>query len=600
MRFPSISVYTEIEYKIRYFNISYILSLFKKYENSQTINFIDCDNIYEVTSETYYKKQRLYSKGNNIKLSISDELPINKFPLKEGIIRAKNRFSMKMFDTWRMDLTFIYTTTDKFKNIKNNKEIKKLFSYKKPYDIPFTSELEFEYVGNNDYLDEDDIEKVYDKIKNILLHNKYDKIIYRIAEQCKKDPDEYIGTGLKKLINQVYSMDYRYYHQIYKNIEDYYITQKYDGVRSLIMVDHIEDEYYAIGSELSRLSLFDLGYKEKRGGGKYNDTILDCEYYNDIYYAFDILVYKGEKLIDKDYSYRLKMLQQVVDNMHCMRLIQKQMWKLDKDWSATIQDVLRLNKTGDKDTDGIIFTPNKTYYDVSYKWKPAHDTTIDFFYDGKYLYNGIDPRYKKLFYGEIANKYSKVRFDPTLRNMKHIDYYKSDVKENNIIELSWENNDWHMYRVRDDRKIEVEKGNYFGNDVKIADLNWQLIHWNVSENMLTNYKHYRKPYIDGRKLRQYMHDIKGYNHIIDYGEYMPHLNKIVESGVTKIDIISKDPMRCIDIITQKYGYPLLKTKKENIQIYFYTNENYLPEKTKKTKLIAINPSEEQNRLIKLL
>jgi hypothetical protein len=167
--------------------------------------------------------------------------------------------------------------------------------------------------------------------------------------------------------------------------------------------------------------------------------------------------------------------------------------------------------------DGLIFVqPGVTYSDTkSYKWKPETENTIDFlsmlvpdqFYSrypsahkpGKYLYVlfvGASPTqirglglHRFEFYDQIFPPSSNIgqgqnipmHFTSPLFNPNiHYFYYGDKTIHNRIIELApaWSIVDrikrlgWRFIKIREDRQLYLESGEYYGNNITVAGSNF--------------------------------------------------------------------------------------------------------------------------------
>lgn len=169
------------------------------------------------------------------------------------------------------------------------------------------------------------------------------------------------------------------------------------------------------------------------------------------------------------------------------------------------------------EVDGLIFTPkNEHYRDMkSWKWKPLDVMSIDFLvkavpsnligvkpYINKpghtmmFLFSGISKLlyeklrltpisgYNNLFPHQNMYKYFPIQFSPSDDTFAYIYYHPDDSKLskedvlNNVcefrrVDLKSDSPKWDMMRIRTDRKMELDRGNYFGNDFYVAEYTWQ-------------------------------------------------------------------------------------------------------------------------------
>ena len=161
-----------------------------------------------------------------------------------------------------------------------------------------------------------------------------------------------------------------------------------------------------------------------------------------------------------------------------------------------IEDEKYLNNIMNIDvpTDGLVLT-NKVqelgYHKTeSWKWKPKKYSTIDLLIkispsfsktkNGNYIYNlmvGYSDN-RKDNTGHIIKKYIPILFrprdNPLVYNFTSKNNKYSTINLNNKIgEFYWSGKKWKLLKLRTDRDIDFQKGNYFGNDFRTAELTWQ-------------------------------------------------------------------------------------------------------------------------------
>ena len=102
----------------------------------------------------------------------------------------------------------------------------------------------------------------------------------------------------------------------------------------------------------------------------------------------------------------------------------------------------------------------------------------------------------------INRNYIPIKFTPTyvplsIISEEKINKFKMKSLKNTsltkIVELIWNKDKWKLLKIRDDRQIDVNTGNYFGNDHRIAEITWHSIFWPLKLEHLLNSK---KKYID--------------------------------------------------------------------------------------------------------
>ncbi len=157
-----------------------------------------------------------------------------------------------------------------------------------------------------------------------------------------------------------------------KNIQ-YYTPYMLDGLRKLLL---ISAQNYLVSSKLE-FKPFTL----PKTSSMYKDTLLDGEYKDNKFFAFDILFYKGNDLRSKTLKERLDFLNNVISTIKSKKVILKEyilplqgicdnFFNLTKKYSKEME-------TGE--VDGVIFTPDSGYTEFPVlKWKPLHLLSIDF------------------------------------------------------------------------------------------------------------------------------------------------------------------------------------------------------------------------------
>lgn len=156
---------------------------------------------------------------------------------------------------------------------------------------------------------------------------------------------------------------------------NYFITHKLDGKRHLYFISNFK--HYLVNS----LSKFEP-IVETPVNHVNKNTILDGELYKGVYYAFDILFYRGVDLRNINLAERLSYLYltvytennpklQVKDHIGPFNRNQlcEEFYKYKSKYSTDLKNGV---------VDGIILSPNSDYYKKVLKWKPGYLLTIDF------------------------------------------------------------------------------------------------------------------------------------------------------------------------------------------------------------------------------
>ena len=227
------------------------------------------------------------------------------------------------------------------------------------------------------------------------------------------------------------------------------------------------------------------------------------------FHVFDILYYQDANntwnLYQCPFTLRLQFLQTHIKQWSHPNLIVKlKQFKLlnNKKLGSAINYYVNNNNNYKKD--GLIFTSGLESYQNTkyYKWKPISHMSIDFLAKkcpSELL--GIAPYKRKankilyfLFVGIRQNEYFALNMKKILRynlmfNVNRKDYFPVqfspsnmeyaylfwsdlDTLDNEIVELTWHNNNWDLLRIRTDRKQDYLNEQYFGNNFKVAELIW--------------------------------------------------------------------------------------------------------------------------------
>jgi hypothetical protein len=266
-------------------------------------------------------------------------------------------------------------------------------------------------------------------------------------------------------------------------------------------------------------------------------TSLDCELLlvNGVYklFVFDVITFKGERLSSKPFMERFNVMQEAVDyanqiinsnNINSVECRMKDFVHLNENWVDEMKEFY--NKKRDYEIDGMIFTPNddKDYLSmVGFKWKPAEHSTIDFYIKkvsdnilntspdlfnftkkekdnkelNKYvLFSGINRRDLNKFNMSLLPNYELItgisfnsKENVNYNNLIPIQFSTSDSPKNYVFshtnneidgkigEFGWDsvNKKWILKRIRTDRDVELERGEYYGNYYKVAESIWYSI-----------------------------------------------------------------------------------------------------------------------------
>lgn len=504
----------------------------------QSINFIspgiDFTRICKLLFVNGKKKQSIFMSKSLLgktpiiggiipyKLTVSSEKNIEKFNMDlSKFARIKLRFSVcpVEIEGWRVDFTLVRIVNNIKLDIKKDKtnmlfEIDaQNFVNDAPWDYANTLELEVEHISKNKDMKSGELDAVLEYIfsmvdvrhKNIV---EYQKKIYQTASYIvdKRQLELFRQKkGIRDLYNRVWELNRAsYYRDVYPNIRKYFLLHKADGIRSILIIE---------GNKLFSLDGLLTTFELKSSHDK--PTIIDSEFVNGKFYAFDVIVFNGENVSKKPSSQRIAYIPKIV-GMAEGHVAPKKIQPLSDNYRSEITEMYESSKNLPYGVDGLIFTPlDDTYANMkSWKWKPLEHMSIDFLvkkppdkllgispYETRpdhtilFLFCGISKilydklrltpvsGYKKMFPHQNMYRNFPIQFSPSDEPFAYIYYHPNDSElkiENitdNVCEFRRIDLDvmpkWDIMKIRTDRKTELDRGNYFGNGFYIAEYTWQ-------------------------------------------------------------------------------------------------------------------------------
>lgn len=452
-------------------------------------------------SEINGRKRLLQNKRFKIneceyKVSLSLE---DKYMVKStaaDIVRIKFRKSKIITVSnyqWSLDLTCVYSTTDVMK-LKEIKE--KVFGAENILDFPdIAYEIELELKNGNTQFSLNDLNTGV-KLLLSTINPNYENT-RQLAEElglicAQMGIDQTDSPTIKKIFPKVVSITRNEYSKIYPPV-GYYITDKLDGKRAILSIHHGKGCIIT-----DKITEIDDTFDQKW-------TILDGEYYNGEFYAFDAIIINDEQLFDEKFSTRIDKLQQY-KNKHVKV---KKYTFITATVPSELEKEITQARISDEKTDGYIITKDGDGYmdTLNYKYKDLEHNTIDFLaklapeksdipgFTLYYLFVGITRRmfnnlklrycinYQLIFDIRTFGEYFPIQFSSC--NMPYAYKYYRDNKlepldiDGKVVELLCVENcgsmstdkivKWKEIGIREDRKNET---NYYGNDYRIAELTW--------------------------------------------------------------------------------------------------------------------------------
>lgn len=617
------------------------------------MNQLQTTNIREIYFENGVSTKRMYNSktpllipyhdSNQFGLSYIVSLSLEKSNIMKfitdetAIIRIKNRvsfFIVKDNLEWRIDMSIIrqilgsnIVSLDKIVNqmFKTNNvtvdNLLNVFNEDKTSQKIYKYEIEAELI-NNDQVKSIDIINIAKMILFIADPNYLSEItlqskIFDIAKYIIKASgflQQFQNKlGLKQLLPKVQALTRYDYRNIYP-LQNYYITDKADGIRAVGMCEGTKG---FIVSDVLRT--YDTNIELAV-------TIVDAELVNETLYIFDAIIVDGLDISQLGFEQRLLMLDKAAIELQKVGInaeVKPYVHVSDTELENHIKSIYFRKRP--YEIDGIIFVkPGDSFISTkSYKWKKIEDNTIDFLvkkapkniigqkpylvkenYTIYFLFVGISHDlfnalglHRCVGYNDIFDDakltvggiYFPIQFSPSNAPLAYI-YYHPDSSildiENNIVEFRCIKNcsanegpliEWQPIRIRKDRQKDLESKTYYGNDYKIAEITWinymdpfPLEHlWlNVSSDDYfaankTGMYHAQTSvlsFLKNERIMSYSH----YNWIIDIGSGKGQdLGRYFNAKIKNLIAIDNDKASLSELVRRKFTFAQDKTKKHN-------------------------------------
>lgn len=634
---------------------------------SQTINFIQTEQNQMFVKQLHFKngiqikeKRKFYVKksllkpvyliSNEInqpayKLSISNESykeeDVNNFDIIRFRLRYTIEFVKPELKNWKLELTLVKECKNiplsQIKMIRDRlfKQNIDCNNFLDAVDWKYSDriELEMEYIGL-DAIQLSDIKSLDELWKPLQSHNKtYSECINQIAQIIKPNIIDKFKSGyfgLKQLGTNPVELTKKYFHSnILPNINDFILTEKIDGTRSMIIIYpklglcHIINKTYKYIQipivKNEKINLIILDAEEYKNNETKNSLI------EEVYYVFDCIWYDKDvfnlpfssmgldktNMNFKSTSDRLNYIKKAVDKYDFLKLkhfihlntseFPRQIKQLQTDLDISNND----SSKNIPATDGFIFISKYDNYNdtKNYKWKPIEKMTIDFVVkkcpssmlgiypyitkDKKTLYilfSGIrSNEYKKLgiqkfksydnMFKQVHYKdtYFPIQFSPSSDPYAYLFWSDNHDLDNNIVELSRADNEWKLFKIRNDRKIDMDRKTYYGNYFKYAEYIWMNYSNPLTMEYLCNptsnineyfqnddnnlYKYTRKfnNFVKNALIQMYAENNS--NWVIDLAcGKAQDLFKYTDCGIKNILMIDIDISALTEVIHRKYTY----------------------------------------------
>lgn len=302
--------------------------------------------------------------------------------------------------------------------------------------------FDFTIVNNKEYIVE--IEILLDKITNI---NDFEKKYKNLNKKLKP----IIEILTNDIINNIkppqpHTMNYSDLFVI--NSNKYSVTDKADGVRSFLKINNnISNLINPKTNEIIKKCL------------KCNlkNTLLDGEYVNNRFYAFDLMFYDGKDYRNENLIKRLEILKQNIRKIQVGLIIKAKTFYFGDIFNNSKKIINKIRD--DYKIDGLIFTPIEQSYECKelpiFKWKKRH--TIDV----RVKYNTME-NFTYFIYGKkygYINKWKSEYFERDLKNPNNrIKKMKRLFNNENYRNLKNKNVHFGKYKLpRDSKNFLGEK-----------------------------------------------------------------------------------------------------------------------------------------------
>jgi hypothetical protein len=517
---------------------------------------------------------------------------------KYDIIRFRYRFSIKV-DQYKVELTFIKNS--KTENIDAIKTIRDQifvpFAFTKEWFDAMTQmcivELEWEY---------DAIQKweVVQKHIDLVFGTPVSQFVslntvYRCLQTTVSNPT------LKKILPAAVELNKRQYvEEVAPFIDNFFVTEKADGIRVLLFIDldadvpihYYDNEFHEVKSNINITDMSSCRHR----------YIFEAEMIGEHFYVYDAILTKNKMIADRPLWKRLNRIQNCTILDQFDNISVKKFHRLGKDYSDVIRKVYAADY--EYNIDGLIFSSADHPYRQTkfYKWKPMEHTTIDFvamkcpsFLHGiapyhvkpdktlyllfvgvqKHMFQKLNMKKLKYYdqlFPYIRHDYFPIQFSPSDKPNAYIWYHSDPNLHHKIVELTFDKDlVGHLKRVREDRAKDLANAEYFGNNFRIAEIIWRnfvnplTLDYICSdmEEMKTDF-YFRSSsdlYLGIRKFnnsvkRQIIQsfNLRGCN-VIDLGcGRGQDIHKLISADVRNVLMIDSVQMNLCELIYRKYSY----------------------------------------------
>lgn len=307
---------------------------------------------------------------------------------------------------------------------------------------------------------------------------EYQEAIYSLAKDIFRDATIIAQfkrqSGFKRLgANTIELSRPIYFKQVLPFIDSFYMTDKMDGTRAMLMIDEVYrrsgHRRIYLGTDIKAVSdqIYTIASFKKPSNSKTieaDHTVLDVEMMidskgNRAFHCFDVIAFESKRLSNSPFKDRISKFKSVQTLMEKYEL-------------GTVKEFVKLTKEGFSNEikafyekqrkyhiDGLIFTPSGMYYKdaaklkknkyervfntdysstMSFKWKPLDQLTIDFYLmahpnkkNSYVLCSGVDLKTfdqlqlqffdgYKAPHSSNSHKYFPIQFEPYDGDFDHV------------------------------------------------------------------------------------------------------------------------------------------------------------------------------------
>lgn len=420
--------------------------------------------------------------------------------------------------------------------------------------------------------------------------------------------DYQILVGSKKFIGS--KAESLRYNKINFNTE-YAVSDKLDGERKLL---YFRKSRIIVLNYNNFLWVLNKEPLKEEFVTKYENTVLDAEYYDGKFYIFDILRYNGNK-VEENLKERINIYTELIQELQMENVLPKPYFFSENLYENVLT---RLNDQKNIKTDGIIMTPVDK--GIILKFKDGEPNTVDFKIKKKGLVNG-----RELWWLYCYDKDKEILYSNENYNIKPELYVAQEIskyfQDDTVVEFKYNKEINTFIPLRE--RIDKKKGNFIQvvNDNIYLDLYPFRIQWlknpNMDEYSVATYNVSR---FKNFFMRTVIKDFKNKGNLLMYSYKSPDdVYKIIDNNIRNTAIIAKDSdktklaSKCEKISTDKTTknfnfntYDSLSEIDEDFTMIFSFEENIvytdkiikdLKKKLKKNGVVIIRVFNKQSECV---